>query len=457
MSPRGAIRALACGLALTALAAGVARAAPAPAAAELDAPHAVAAPFYGATLFDFYQDHPYAALTGLMVSQHFQRLAPQADEAEVLRGGLLLDYGMPQAAEAVFARLIDGHASAALRDRAWYFLARSQHERGADGQARQSLARIAAPLPGPLQAERLLLQAQLLMAGGDDAAAAALLDDVAADPQARPATLAYARFNLGVALLRQGEPRRGEAQLDALGRLPATDEELRSLRDRANLALGFAALQAGQPVQARAALQRVRLDGAASDKALLGYGWAAAQLHDPQLALTPWQTLAARPGSEAAVLEARIAVPYALSQLGAWGGALQGYRDAAGGFEREQQALAQAIAAVRAGALVQGLLQANPGLDGSELGRRGALATLPVLPALPPGQAQALVPLLAGHEFQQGLRNLRDLQFLGTRLARWQQSLDSFDDMLATRRRAYAERLPAVREQAGRADLAALA
>ena len=38
------------------------------------------------------------AITGLMVSQHFDRVAPHADEAEVLRGGMLLSYGMHQEA-----------------------------------------------------------------------------------------------------------------------------------------------------------------------------------------------------------------------------------------------------------------------------------------------------------------------------------------------------------------------
>ncbi len=420
-------------------------------AADIDAPHAIAAPFYGDTLFDFYQDKTFAALTGLMVSQHFGRIAPHDDEAEVLRGGMLLGYGLLHEAEGVFARLIDRNASPAVRDRTWYLLARSQHLRGLDAQAERSLARIAAPLRGGLEAERRLLQAQLLMAREDYAGAAALLDALQASPDASPITAAYARFNLGVALIKRGDRKGGYAQLDAIGLTPVAGEEMRSLRDRANLARGFAALQAGEPIEAREALRRVRLNGSASDKALLGYGWAAAQLHDPQLALTPWQELAGRSGNDAAILEAKIAVPYAMSELGAYGGALQGYRQAVAGFGQERRALAESIAAIRAGKLVQGLLALNPGADGGELGH---LADIRALPEMPHGAH--LVTILAGNEFQQGFRNLRDLQFLGANLAQWLQTLDSFDDMLATRRRAFAERLPAVREQAGRADLKTL-
>ena len=54
-------------------------------AAEPPLLHTVQAPHYGDTLFHFYQDHHFTALTSLMVSQHFQRLSPHADEAEILR------------------------------------------------------------------------------------------------------------------------------------------------------------------------------------------------------------------------------------------------------------------------------------------------------------------------------------------------------------------------------------
>ena len=51
-------------------------------------------PHYGDALFNFYQQHYFTSLTGLMVSQHFGRVPQHADEAEILRGGLLLSYGL---------------------------------------------------------------------------------------------------------------------------------------------------------------------------------------------------------------------------------------------------------------------------------------------------------------------------------------------------------------------------
>src|SRR2546430_10943713 len=91
---------------------------------------------------------------------------------------------------------------------------------------------------------------------------------------------AYARFNLGVALVRNGRLDDADPFLSAVGTMFAATAELAALRDRANLALGFAYLQANQPARARAPLARVRLNGPYSNKALLGFGWAEAALGD---------------------------------------------------------------------------------------------------------------------------------------------------------------------------------
>ena len=53
-------------------------------AAEADpAKKPVTAPHYGDTLFHFYQDKYFSAVTSLMVSQHFTRLSPHDDDGEI--------------------------------------------------------------------------------------------------------------------------------------------------------------------------------------------------------------------------------------------------------------------------------------------------------------------------------------------------------------------------------------
>jgi hypothetical protein len=404
----------------------------------------VRAPHYGDTLFHFFQDKHFDAITGLMVSQHFNRVAPHDDEGEVLRGGMLLSYGLHREAGEIFAQLIERNASPSVQNRAWFFLARLRYQRGLLTEADAALARITAPLPGALEEERTLLSAQLRMVQGDFTGAAAVLKTV---PITAPAS-AFARFNLGVSLVKSGDTDAGNALLDEIGRAPAADEEQRTLRDRANVALGFAALAGQQPERARTALQRVRLVGPQSNKALLGFGWAAAELKAPKEALVPWSELAGRDTSDAAVLEAKIALPYALAELGALRQSLDGYTEAVTLYDGERKRLDESIAAIRGGALVAALLQRNPNQNMSAFGSIGEV------PAMP--HASHLARLLAAHEFQESFKNLRDLQFLGNNLSDWNGRLGAFSDMLNHRKTIFETRLPVVRAQAGALSLSAL-
>ncbi|WP_374569075.1 hypothetical protein [Ideonella sp.] len=442
--------------------------------------HSIKAPHYGDTLFYFFQDRPFPALTSLMVSQQFDRLPRHEDEAEVLRGGLLLGYGLHREAGEIFSRLIERGAEPAVRDRAWYYLAKIRYQRGSPAEADEALSHIEHALPGALEDERSLLAGQIRLTLGDAPGAAESLRALLARPPApeikptpkgqpeppKPGffsriggwlvdavTLnfwrtdeapvstapAYARFNLGVALIRSGDVDGGRALLDELGRTPMYSEELRVLRDQANVALGFTALTQDDPEGAAKALERVRLQGLHSNKALLGFGWAAAAQKKPAEALVPWMELAGRDPSDAAVLEARIAVPYALAELGAYGQALTRYQEAIGAYDQEHKALDESIAAIRSGALVNGLTERNPAED------MGWFLPITQLPDMP--HQGHLAPVMAGHDFQEAFKNYRDLNFLSHNLAEWQDKLGIYGDMLDQRRKAFTERLPQVRQR----------
>ncbi len=410
----------------------------------------VTAPHYGDTLFHFYQDKYFSAITSLMVSQHFARLAPHDDDGEVLRGGLLLSYGMHREAGQIFAQLIERGAPPRVRDRAWYYLAKIRWQRGLHADAQAAIDRIEGKLPAELEEDRGLLHANLLMARNDFAGAAEVLRAMAPAAAGKPSRSSlYARFNLGVALVKSGDIAGGSALLDEVGRMPGADEEQRALRDRANVALGFAALQDGRSDDARAVLQRVRLQGLQANKALLGFGWAAAHAKEHEKALVPWTELAGRAPGDAAVLEARIALPYAYAELGAYGQSLEGYEAALTAFDAEQAALKASIESIRSGRLIAALDAGNPGV---EMGWFWDLRTLPQMP-----HAGHLTPVLAQHEFQESFKNYRDLVFLGHNLAQWRDGLVALRDMLAERRKAFEQRLPVTvsGEKDTRADLAA--
>jgi len=406
--------------------------------------HEIKAPHYGDALYFFFQDRYFTSITTLMASQQFDRVAKHDDEAEILRGGMLASYGQTKEAGEIFAQLIARGASPRVRDRAWFYLAKIRYQRGYLVEAEEALAKVEKNLPKELVEERGLLQAHLLMARSDYAGAAFALRDLSLKgPGAR-----YVRYNLGIANLRGGDAKRGIELLDDLGKESAPTEEYRTLRDRANVALGFSALSEQRPKDARVYLERVRLGGLQASKALLGFGWAADGLGDPQLALVPWQELTHRDFGETAVLEAQIAVPYAYAKLGAYGQALQRYESAIAGYERESAELNESIKAIRAGKMIDTLVEQNPG---EEMGWFWKIRDLAEMP-----RARHLAQVLAQHEFQEALKNYRDLRFLSRNLEEWREKLSIFDAMLETRRKAFADRLPLVRERQQQIDVEAL-
>jgi tetratricopeptide (TPR) repeat protein len=414
--------------------------------------HTVQDPHYGDTLFHFYQERYFTAITGLMVSQHFDRVQKHADEAELLRGGMLLSYGMHREAGDIFTRLIEKGAAPPVRDRAWYFLAKIRYQRGFHAEAADALSRIEKNLPPELEEDRVLVKANVLMALGDDAGAATALNAVPGIEkdisEGTTSAHLYARYNLGVALVRNGDAARGAALLDQIGKAPTppqATEEFRSLRDRANVALGFAMLKSEKPEAASPYLERVRLKGPQSNKALLGFGWASASIKDHKRALVPWTELADRDASDSAVLEASIALPYAYGQLNAFGQALDRYNAAITLFEREDKGLDESIAAIRSGKLIEGLLERNPG---EEMGWFWTIRSLPQMP-----HAGHLTQVLSQHDFQEAFKNYRDLLFLTQNLQRWKDNLSVFNDMLDNRRKAYADRLPTVLAKASQSGL----
>jgi hypothetical protein len=403
--------------------------------------HEIKDPQYGDALYQFFQDRYFTSITTLMASQKFERVEHHSDEAEILRGGMLDSYGLTKEAGEIFSHLIERGATPAVRDRAWFYLAKIRYQRGYMVEAEEAIAHVENHLPPELEEERALLLANLLMVRQDFAGAASALNPLVTKTFLLRKTVGsyYARYNLGIALLRSGEPKRGTELLDQIGKESAQGEEARSLRDRANVALGFSSLADNRPKDARVYLERVRLQSLQSNKALLGFGWAADALKDPKLALVPWTELAQRGDGDNAVLEAQIAVPYAYAELGAYGQALQGYEGAITAFERENADLTESIKAIRNGTLIDSLVEQNPG---DEMGWFWRIRDLPTMP-----HARHLAQVLAQHEFQESLKNYRDLRYLSRNLDEWRDKLVVFDDMLATRRKAFADRLPQTLER----------
>jgi tetratricopeptide (TPR) repeat protein len=415
----------------------------APALADKDKsePIVVEEPHYGEILFYFYQEDYFPAIVRLLAAQEQQQLEQHAGQAELLKGGLYLSYGHHLEAADIFQRLLADNVNPEIRDRTWFFLAKIWRQRGYLDKAQQALDNIGEELPEHIQREATMLQAQLLIDGGEFDRAIALLQDW----KGKTEWSRYAQFNLGVALVRSGRMEEARKILEELGDIDPWNEELTSLRDKANLALGYALLQSGQPHAAKMPLQRVRLEGPFSNKALLGVGWADAELESYQRALVPWMELRGRDLLDPAVQESMLAVPYALAQLDSISQAADHYLNAIEAFYEESGRLDRTINHIESGRFFDEFVADEP-LDSTGWYWR--------MEALPEGpQARYLFHLLATHEFQEGLKNYRDLSYLWNNLDRWQQNVEVYANMLETRRLAYEERLPRAEEALSRADI----
>jgi len=399
---------------------------------------------YGDVLYYFYQDDYFDSITRLLAAQELNRLPNTQGEADLLLGGLYLSLGEHVEAGKIFEKLLSANTSENVRNKAWFYLGKVWYQRGYLQESERALNKVSDRIQPRISAERYMLLAQLMLREDryDDAIAAL------AAWHGSPDWTAYAQFNLGVALVRKGRLPDAIAHLDQVGRMETKSEELLALKDKANLALGFALLQAQRAADARPILERVRLDGPFSSKALLGVGWADSALGQFKRALVPWLALQKRSLLDSAVQESYLTVPYAYNQLGATGQAATYYNSAIESYDAETSRLDQSIEEIRSGSLLDRLLSDD---KQDALTWYWQLKTIPDAP-----ESRYLYQLLASNEFQEGLKNYREINFMGRNLDAWREDLAAFDDMIDTRGQAYDEEVPKADALMSTTDLAAL-
>jgi hypothetical protein len=403
---------------------------------------------YGEVLFDFFQENYFDALTRLLAAEERNEIPHHRAEAEVMLGGLYLSYGEHRLAGEIFERVLAKSVDPELNDRCWFFLAKIWHERGYQPEAEAALGRIKGPLPEDLEPQRQMLYAEVLMEQGRFADALAALE-----AWKRPGDewIGYAKFNIGVSLVRLGQIEEGARVLDEVGKLEPKTPQLAALRDKANVALGYAWLQASRPVEAKPSLERVRLEGPFSNKALLGVGWSDAETQNYRGALAPWLALRDRNLLDSAVQESLLAVPYAYAQLGADKQAADRYVEAIDAFNGEIARITASIDAIEHGQLITELLGEHADAADDASGWYWRLDKVPDTI-----ESRYLYELMASNKFQEGLKNYRDLLYLNRNLDDWVQSLSAFDDILDTRQRAYEQRLPQIDSSLASVDLDAM-
>lgn len=400
--------------------------------------------YFGEALYYANQGHYFDALQRLdtELAQHYGLDEPRLDtltfhvkDAEFSVGDFELYYRMHRRAGRAIRAVLEGDVDESVRNEAAYRLARIHFQKGQLDDALLALGRIEGRTPPEIRDEIQFLRANVLLATGMPAEAEKVLRGL----QSSESLESFAAYNLGIALLEEGREPEALEQLARAGQVAAKDEGSLSIRDKSNLVLGTLLYESEHYAESQLALDRVRLEGPLSNRALLRAGWADFAAENYERAIVPWTILTQRQTTDAAVQEAKLALPYAYSQLNIHGRSALLYGEALDTFSDELRKVDASIKSIREGRFLKALVREEIRQDKDWVIR---LRSLPEAP-----ETYYLMELLASHDFQTALQNYLDLEDLRARLQSWQTSFDAYEDMIEIRRSYYEPLLPDIDQQ----------
>ena len=399
---------------------------------------------YGEALYHADQGLFFEALTRLdtELAQHYAVDEPELDTlhfhingAEFSVGDFELNYRMHNRAGRAIRAVLEGNVDTMVRNEAAFRLARIHFQKDQLDGALHALGRIEGDVPEEIRDDVEFLRANVYLASGRPHDAVEVLKQL---PDAGELA-GFSAYNLGIALLQDGDAAHAVEQLQRAGQLKAQERADLAIRDKSNLVLGTYLFESADFAGAQQALDRVRLDGPFSNQALLRAGWAevAAGRHDR--ALVPWGILVEREPTDAAVQEAMLAVPHAYATLDTHGRAALMYGRALETFSGEIGKVDSSIEAIREGRFLKALTREETRQD------RSWVVRLRQLPDTP--ETFYLTELLASHDFQTALQNYLDLEDLRAKLSSWRTSFDAYEDIIRLRAENYEPILPGIDAQ----------
>ncbi len=375
----------------------------------------------GQVMHDFYMGRGFTALNNILTAKDEGLLSDDVTATEILLGDLYTAFGMPEAADNVFSRIVTRDMRSDTRNETWFRQGRLKYRQGNYFEAERVLnVPISTTNITMLEAERRVMLANILMAKSEFERARDLLAPIPMDT----ALGMYATYNMGVAHIRANQPEEGIRLLETVRALPVSDNETNALKDRAALAIGYSHLQAKAPEKARDALVNVRLEGPFSNSAMLALGYAHFLRNDYKRALSFWLELLTRNPGDSSVQEAMLLVPRAYEALQANQQAFFGYKLAAQTMNDQLEALEGLRTRVQSD---DWLDQLNPSADG------GANADPLEQPhiALPGNRTEMafMSSLLASHAFHEGYMQFQQLRRLQSTLKRRRDDLRAMRDV----------------------------
>jgi hypothetical protein len=400
--------------------------------------------YFGEALYHAYQGNHFDAIARLdtELGQYHGLDEPQLDslyhhinEAEFFVGDFELFYRMHLRSGRAIKSVLEGNVKPVVRNEAAFRLARIYFQKDQPANALTALNRVEGTVPEKIRDDLNFLRANTYMAVGRFPDAVKILRDM----QGAKGYEGFATYNLGMAQIRNGQEADGLQTLARAGQIGTSDPGALAIKDKANLALGSRLLENKKEDQAKVYLERVRLKGPFSNRALLASGWADANQEHYERALVPWSLLAKRNVTDKAVQEAMLAVPYAYGKLNIHGKAALAYGGALEAFGAELKKLAASTESIKQGKFLEALVREELKQD------KDWVVKLRSLPETP--ETYYLLELMASHDFQESLRNYLDLEDLRKYFLTWAENIDAYEEIIGQRRAYYEPLVPEMDKQ----------
>ena len=377
---------------------------------------------YGVALFHYFQKEYMQALTELLIAKKQGGIQGHGDNPDIMEGGFTLAYGMERYASSIFDRVLEKSTSPAAQSAAWFHIAKVRYLRRDYDAAQRAIGNMLRGDYEGLGEEPVSLRINIAIKQGD----VELAERILKREKPKGEWLPYINFNIGSAWARQNNFAAAVAYLTLLDEDDYDTPEFTSLRDKAMTAAGYSLLLDQRYDDALKKFSVVKLNSYLSGRALLGYGWAAAEKEDYEEALKAWDYLRQQTLADANSQEAMIAVPYAYEKLGAEGLALERFKEAEAAYLQEIRVIDDVVENLEGDKLLAALnIHRSQGIDWLNYARENQLSP----------QLTYLISLFSQEEFQTVVQELRDLLAIQETNRAWQEKTAFYSEMLEERQR----------------------
>ncbi len=366
---------------------------------------------YGTVLFNYYQQDYFNALIEQAYNTALDNPISKGPEGQVLKGGMLLSYGVPDGAHTIFNAVLSESEEEPVRNRAWYYLAKLYYNKSETAKAVSALQKIQGAVPKEIHLLYHYLATLVRINANHLDQAQQAVDTLTPDTPFYP----YLKFNMAIGHLREGHLSTAVSNLEAVTRYAGQNEELSVLADRAKHGLSQLAIQTGNFPQAWLYLRGIRTTGLYSNRALLSYSWAAIKLKRFNDAIPALEILNSRSIAIPEVQEAKVLLSHLYEQQGLSRKALKANLLAEKAFKQGVDQVAEARRIIGLRDVPREFISNLEAIvdDSDWYGTEPTVNYHTLTPFL--------IDLMASHAFNETLKDLADLYAIHDNLTHWAQ------------------------------------